>query len=327
MSSFLFESTCPQNPPSTKDFLPVIEDVIKVLQKEDQSVRPKANNKKPGGIINLIQGIPTILVPDLHSRYDFLVKILNYRPSNFSVLELLEKGLVNLLFVGDGLHSERAGLERWNSAYDDFLSGNFKGKAMTEEMSLGLNLMFLVMKLKIAFPRHVHFLKGNHENILNDDENGNYPFRKFVDEGQMSYEFMKATYPEKLIKNYAVFENLLPVFAVGSDFLVSHAEPARYFSKTEILNCYQHPSVITGLIWTRNDEALGNPAIQLLDEYFPENPSSLYFAGHRPVKEKFALREEGRFVQIHNPEKKQIIILNPNDAKNFRDGIINLDEV
>ena len=327
MSSFHFESTCPNNPPPAKAFLPVLNDVIKVLEKEDVTIRPEAAKKKSGGLIYLIKGIPTVIVPDLHSRYDFLVRILNYKLSGFTILEMLEKGLVNLLFVGDGLHSERAGFERWQLAYDDFLNGIFNGKSMTEEMSLGLNLMFLVMKLKIAFPKNVHFLKGNHENILNSEDNGNFPFRKFVDEGVMTLEFMKSTYPKKLIKAYACFENHLPIFAIGSDFLVSHAEPVHYFSKDEILNCYRNPSAITGFIWTGNGEALNEPAIKLLSEYFPDNPSSLYFAGHRSVKDRFALREDGRFVQIHNPDKKQIFVINPDDAKNFEEGIIDLDEV
>ena len=41
-----------------------------------------------------------------------------------------------------------------------------------------------LLLLKINFPQNFHFLKGNHENIYNITENGDFAFKKIADEGQ-----------------------------------------------------------------------------------------------------------------------------------------------
>ncbi|MBO7174691.1 MAG: hypothetical protein J6V57_02965, partial [Spirochaetaceae bacterium] len=146
--------------------------------------------------------VPTMIVPDLHGRGDFFQQILEFEPNLFeyfpqrveskklSVLELLKAGAINLVCVGDGLHSE-IHQERWLLALEEYEAGNLLGEALTEEMTEGLGLMTLVMRCKLAFPRHFHFLKGNHENILNRWEGGDRPFKKFAKEGEMCRGFVQ----------------------------------------------------------------------------------------------------------------------------------------
>jgi hypothetical protein len=68
-----------------------------------------------------------------------------------------------------------------------------------------------------------------------------------------------------------------------------------------------------------------NNNISFFDEFLPEFPDSLYFAGHRPVYEKYELRENNRFVQIHNPEKMKVVYIEPNRKFNFETDFISLD--
>ena len=35
----------------------------------------------------------------------------------------------------------------------------------------------------------------------------------------------------------------------------------------------------------------------------------VYIAGHRPVKENFALRQGGKFIQIHNVKKQNVAVV------------------
>ena len=90
-----------------------------------------------------------------------------------------------MVCVGDAFHGEAPVRDRWNEAYKEYLDGFRRGKAMAAEMADNLRLLEMVILLKLRFPRRFFFLKGNHENIANELGEGNYPFRKFVREGEM----------------------------------------------------------------------------------------------------------------------------------------------
>ena len=49
----------------------------------------------------------------------------------------------------------------------------------------------------------------------------------------------------------------------------------------------------------------------------------MYFSGHRPVKENYALRQDGKLVQIHNPHKQNIVLVEPEKNFDFEKDIIN----
>ena len=61
--------------------------------------------------------------------------------------------------------------------------------------------------------------------------------------------------------------------------------------------------IIFDFTWTANDEAEKNSVYKFLEEYFPGDSMSLMFGGHRPVKDKFLERANGRYLQIHNPDE------------------------
>ena len=42
-----------------------------------------------------------------------------------------------------------------------------------------------------------------------------------------------------------------------------------------------------------------------------ERKTALYFTGHRPVLGRYALRQEERLVQIHNPDFEQVVLFVP----------------
>lgn len=284
---------------------------------------------------------PVILVPDLHARSYFLQHILDYFiPSSIlndwdfasniefpiSVFEALEKGLVRVVCVGDLLHSELRGRLRWYDAEKEFSSGNYAGPVMTEEMKEGLNLLCMVMELKCAFPENFHVLKGNHENIMNESGNGNYSFGKFANEGEMCRCFMEEKYGDDVLYVVSCFEKSLPLFAAFDSCVVSHAEPLKSYTRKDLVDGLCKPEVIKGLTWTENG-ASEPGSVEALLSIFTDSKNrkdARYFGGHRPVKGKYALRQNGYYVQFHNPEAENVVLVNGKRPFNLEKDIVSV---
>jgi hypothetical protein len=338
--------------PSRKELSLLLEEVIPTLQQENQHYRPRDEKGRPGGLIQL-SNAPVILVPDLHGRIDFLQQLLQWRPplkrvsegsmgphSNTppraatmappagapTTEELLSSGELQIVCVGDGLHSESRGYKRWQKALKEFIGSFSKHGAMDEEMGEGLGLMQLVMTLKRDHPANFHFLKGNHENILNREGQGDHAFRKFAFEGEMVRLYMETFYGEELLSRYAEFEQELPLVAADATFMVSHAEPARGFSREEVIGYRSRPDVTEGLTWTPNDGAQPGSVAAMINEFCSHPEKALYFGGHRVIPNRYTVRAQGRYIQFHNPLLHQIILLRPGEIPDPDQDIIDLDQ-
>ncbi len=323
-----------------------------VLENEIGLYRPACYSGTLGGLIDFssnnselssssasfTEPLPLIIVPDLHARCYFLQHILNYvLPLDFvssnvngvlerlTVFQGLQENKVRIVFVGDLLHSELRCRARWLAALQEFDSGIFDGKAMSEEMQEGLLLLCMIMELKVSFCKNVHILKGNHENIMNVRSPGDFPFRKFANEGEMVKDFMSKVYGDDVLMVISCFEKNLPLLASFDECVISHAEPKRFFSYHEIVNGMDSDEVILGLTWTENNAALLGSVQKMLKE-FTKNPNSLYFGGHRPIQENYSLRQNGKYVQIHNPDRENIVLVRPGKSINLKNDIVNTAE-
>lgn len=337
-----------ENLPIYDDLLSLCNDVISVLETEDSDYRPTDSLGNVGGLLELKENIPVIVIPDLHARGSFLRDILNYeieyadetKMMRKTVLELLAEGKIYLCCVGDIFHSEGRAKERWLLAYEDFCAYYYDDKEssifldskyMNEEMRENLSLSMVIFLLKKCFPKHFHVLKGNHENIKNATYNsekkvdfGNRAFRKFCEEGIMCTEFIRNYYDDLILYCISCFENTLPICAVFKNCIVSHAEPYRPFTKEEIIDGLTNDGVIYGLTWTANDEAINGSVEQTIKNLFKKNKiidvlknptkSVVWIGGHRPVIGKYATRQNGLYIQIHNPDEENIAIV-PIDRK------------
>ena len=284
------------------------------LSAEGVSLRPRAPDGRPGGLLRLSRDMPTIVVPDLHARGGFMLSLLEAPlPEGGVVHDALAAGKLQILCLGDGFHAEARAADRWRRAYEEFLGGYRERRAMDEEMGESLSLMEMVMVCKIAYPERFHFLKGNHENVLDAEGGGNHSFGKFAEEGAMVAEYMARFYGPELTVSYAAFENALPLFAVGGRFLASHAEPVRAFSDEELIDAPNRPEVILGLTWTDNGAADPLAVPGLLDRLLPGDPDARYFTGHRPVpmRRRYRERSDGRHLQIHAPDSYNVAWVMP----------------
>ena len=272
------------------------------LAAEPPDRRPPDAEGRPGGLLQLDPGLPTIVVPDLHARLDFLFSLLTRGLAGEApVLEQLAAGELQVLCLGDGMHAEARAAARWERALREFSGGFRRHAAMDEEMRESLGLMEMVMELKAAFPERFHFLKGNHENIANEEGGGNHPFAKFALEGELVTDYMRRFYGEEVLDAHYRFEKELPLLAVGRGFLASHAEPARPFQPEEVVAYRERSDVVYGLTWTANGRAAAGSVERMLEHYLGCPQTCYYFGGHRPVSGLYRLT--GRYVQLHDPER------------------------
>ncbi|MGN0740877.1 MAG: hypothetical protein ACI4LX_11970 [Treponema sp.] len=284
----------------------------------------------PGGLLDFTgrNDCDVIVVPDLHARKELIYRLLScsaFEETPQTVFDLLCGQKLKIIFLGDILHSEGLCKERWQKAFLEYDSGNAVSDAMNEEMADGLSVLMQVMLLKSSFPESVHCLKGNHENIKNENANGNHSFYKFVLEGSMVFDFMFEKYGIETIEKISEFEYLLPLACFFDNFIVSHAEPLECYSREKIINSALYPDVIEGLTWTRNGQVKIMSALEMINENCAKNDmEKKYITGHRPVREKYALRQDGVLVQIHNPYRMQFAFIKNKTAFNPEKDIIEL---
>lgn len=316
-------------PPEPQQYIELLEKASFVLLNEDEAMRPRDESGLPGGIVYLKRDISTVIVPDIHARIDFLISVLFWEfEESKSILCGLREGAVQLVCVGDGFHAEGRAVERWKRALDEYEQGYKERQAMDGEMRESLGVMEMVMELKVAFPAHFHFLKGNHENITNELGGGNFPFRKFASEGAMVVDYVKRFYGRKFIESFYSFEKNLPLLAVGANFLISHAEPAEFYSRDDVIDYRNRPDVVEGLTWTANDAADEGSVQQMIAGYLgsKKQDSCYYFGGHRPTRKRYNLRAGGRYVQIHNPEKFIVAEIGANGNIDLERDIVEIVE-
>ena len=269
--------------------------------------------------------LPTIIVPDIHARPEFIYDILNLDLKKIAafegrggakgskVIDALEDNKIRVICVGDILHSEGRARDRWAKAYAAFEDGVYDSAFMREEMREGLSALLAVMKAKILWPRNFHCLKGNHENIMNERGGGNFPFRKFAYEGRMVLEFMRLVYGSEVLDAIYDFEKALPLAACADNYFASHAEPLDFYNRDELICAPLEEKSVYGLTWTANDEASVGGVAKILKALCkpPKGVEARAIGGHRPVPENYLPRQDGLYIQIHNPKRQNIAVVRP----------------
>ncbi len=313
------------NIPELNFFKNITNFAINLLKNENEKIRPKDKNNLCGGLVNLTTFDKVIVLPDLHARRFFLKKIIDLkRRLNKTLLEELEENNIALLCLGDGVHGEGVFAYRWLKAYDEFKRNYEPSPNMDKEIADSFNLMIVIMLLKIRYKDKFHFLKGNHENIYNETGNGNYAFAKYANEGFMVLLYFRKKYDEELLNLYSQFEKNLPIFVVGRNFLASHAEPAMFFDYDKIVNYRDYPELIESFTWTDNHSSIRGTVENFLTYYIPNNPYAYYFGGHRPIKEKYFLINNDRYVQIHNPQKEILVFIDQNKEIDLDNDVLEI---
>ena len=312
--------------PSYDYFFQLLNETSECLENEKAEYRAAATDGKCGSLLDFhTDETPLVVIPDLHARPYFLLNILDYQIfEDATVFEAVAAGRLRLLSVGDILHTERGTRERWAAAQAEFHRDIFTGPAISAEMQDGLSLLCALLELKKEYPAFVHILKGNHENILNETGGGDFSFRKFVDEGEMCRCFVQEYYGDDILYLMNCVEKSLPLFYFGKRCSVSHAEPARAFSRQELVDAKNYEEVVRGLIWTGNGEAEEKSARVTVQNLFDSRVPKgyLYLGGHRPVQGNYKILQDGFYIQIHNPGKQNIVFVRSERPLNLESDIV-----
>jgi len=314
-------------PPSREELARFVDAAAETLASESAELRPRDSSGRPGGLV-LLPDIPTVLLPDIHARPAFLSAALSWEPPwmGAPLARLLEEGRANLVVLGDILHSEGpGGMRRWTAAYEEYRVGWSSHAMMDEEMGLALAAARIVIAAKATFPTRFHWIKGNHDNVADEDGRGDHSFYKFAAEGAMTASWFAAAYGDELLDGYRSVETSLPVLALGRLFAASHAEPAFALSREDVIEYRSRPEVVEALIWTANGDADEGSVAESLDRLLgPAGADALWFGGHRPVSARYALRSGGRYVQFHEPGARRAAFIPPGRAPDPERDIVDV---
>ena len=119
-SSYSVLECCDFNQVPSHDYLfDLLDKVTTVLEQEITEYRPADSNGNPGGLLILDKDIPSVIVPDIHARPNFIKNILNYSlPKRFfhgsdaevkkdNILSLLEQNNSFLQFTKSSKYNNR----------------------------------------------------------------------------------------------------------------------------------------------------------------------------------------------------------------------------
>ncbi len=274
----------------------------------------------PSGVVTLDSDQPVLVISDLHGQRRAFYKLLRDRYlESASNLESLIRGDLQLLCLGDIMHSENE--SRWRAIEDELLDRSADAldlgptPTLDREMADGYGLAAMILTLQHS-TGNVHFLKGNHDNILNVDNNGNRKINKYISfpgEGAISRDWTVARFGPGFAGTYAAWEDRLPVFAVydggesGLSFAASHAEPARVFHLGEIEQ--RSTEVVEGLTWS---EHRGTHVPQILKEVFGDTERILrFFVSHTAGEEGIVHLPGSRLVILSKPRHLVATLVRP----------------
>lgn len=276
---------------------------LEALSNESATYRPLKKNGTPGGLIRLEHNLEAVMVPDLHGRHQKIKELLVYRFHETPLEELLAQGRIYLIFCGDYIHSEARGAERWRQGALEY-GDNFKQhEAMDQEMSENMETWIQITKLKAKYPTFVHLLKGNHENIMDSSDNPNRKFYKYAYESSMTTLWCQKFLGIELLKLIHQFEQSLPLLVQANHWILSHAQPDRVYSRTELIQA--EGDVGFGLTWTRKNDVAPDAATGTMENLLGK--TVVWFAGHSAISSKYHWDQDESTVLFHNPNEFSVI--------------------
>jgi hypothetical protein len=191
------------------------------LLKEDP-YREKDSLGNAGSVVDLPAWITPVIVGDLHAQVDNLLKILTEN----AFLESIDQGDAALVLLGDAVHLEA----------DEKLA----------DMDSSVLIMDLILKLKLAYPKQVFFVMGNHDSFSPDVMKGGVP-QSVLWEKRLA-ELRGKEYCEEL----AFFYRQSPLVVLSEDFIACHAgPPCSNVSIEKLIEARQFPELVHELTWNR----------------------------------------------------------------------------
>lgn len=273
---------------SAKQALKLIRQVNQIV--EDEVYCDKDNKNQPGGVLSIPDTMSCIIIGDLHTQLDNLLTVLTQ--NNF--LSALEDGSACLIFLGDAVHPEIEG------QYD--------------QMESSMVIMDIIFKLKIHFPEHVFYLRGNHESFSEEVSKGGAP------QGLLWKKQLKKSRGKNYFKEMQRFYENLPFLAYSSHFICCHAgPPTSAVDLDALVNIKQHPNLIKDVLTRRMHNSIrmsgyNKSDIKKLRVCLKVGENTPFIVGHTPMDDEETLWENVGGITGHtiayaaNPEKVGVMV-------------------
>lgn len=203
------------------------DDALNTLKQINQMLKSDPYRRKDsfgnvGAVVELPAHLTPIVVGDLHAQLDNLLKIL----SENSFLECMQRGEAALILLGDAVHAE--------------LDGEL------DNMDSSVLIMDLILKLKLAFPKQVFFVVGNHDSFSPDVMKAGVPQSLLWEKKLL--ELRGKEYRDEM----ALFYRQSPLVILSKDFVACHAGPPRSKLTLDMLvDARQYPTMVHELTWNR----------------------------------------------------------------------------
>lgn len=179
------------------------------------------------GVVELEhKDVPTLVIPDLHGRRDFLLKVMEtslewpeHSGRRTTVYNLLREDLINVVCVGDVIH-----IEKDLAPYDE--------AKQKKDLLESFETMNMVIELVAEFDNFV-VVRGNHDNIsdpkLTKTKAGTQIFQSKIFKEQAEENF-----GEDFISSYTAIQAQMPLVAISGSTIISHAAPMTVLTREEI---------------------------------------------------------------------------------------------
>ncbi len=221
--------------------------------------RPLDKNNLAGGLIELPDEPPPVVVGDLHGQVDNLLKILTEN----CLIQALQNNRAILCILGDGVHSENSG--------------------EMENMDGSILIMDIILTLKQQFPANVFYLRGNHDDFSAD------LFKNGIPQGILMKKACADTRGDQYVEAMRKFYDSLPYMIVSKSFIGTHAGPPHAdTSRKKIINIRQSPQTARELLRirlkrTHQLSGYGKKEIKSLRKALNCQKSTPVIVGHTPL--------------------------------------------
>jgi predicted phosphodiesterase len=210
----------PLKPYDDEEALDVITRVNAIMAKE--AYRERDDDGAPGGIIQFPRSKTTIVLGDVHTRIDNVLRIL----TEGGTLAALEDGSACLVFLGDLVHSEERG--------------------EIEEMDSSLFILDVFCMLKLRFPKNVFYVHGNHDSFSPEVCKAGVP------QGILLRRFLKKRRGKAYVQEVDKLFDGLAYIVAGNDFAACHGGPVRSrVIHSTLVNLKRYPGIQHELVWNR----------------------------------------------------------------------------
>jgi len=107
---------------------------------------------------------------------------------------------------------------------------------------------------------------------------------------------------------------------IGANYVISHARPKFQFGIDEVIDYKNHPDIIEGLTWTRDQMVSENITQKMLTALLDSGyEQKFWFAGHTGVRGQYKHWAKEGLVQIHDPNQQSVVLIDNGVCLDLKD--------